>query len=101
MPTVRLLRTTGLGGYETFNLTSGIVNQYVKKLDLSSSVNDVLTTFSVGAPFVAGTLEVYLEGVNQTGLTGYISENAGLGTFTLSTAPLTTQRPLFVRFIAA
>jgi len=102
MPTVRLLRTDGFG-YSVWNLTSTVVSSYVTRADLTSQVNvpPGQTIFSVGMPFVAGSLEVFLQGINQTGVTGYITETPGAGTFTLSVAPLLTQIPLVVRFIAA
>jgi hypothetical protein len=100
MPTVRLLRTTGIGGYETFNLTSAVIGAYLTINDLSGLV-DGRTLFNID-PYVAGTLEIFLEGINQTGVAGYvISEDPGAGEFELSTPPLPGQVPMIVRYVAA
>jgi len=102
MPTVRMLRTT-LGGYDVFNLTSAIIDQYQKVMDVTSQV-DVPpgnTLFTI-VPFVGGTLEVFKAGLNETGVAGYITENPGAGTFSLSSPPdPVSDIPLIVRFTAA
>lgn len=56
----------------------------------SGTVNGTTTLFTVlQGKYVANTLEVYLNGVQQTKTTDYTETSPGSGTFTFTTAPVT------------
>lgn len=62
-------------------------NSIVVKEAVSGSVNGSNVTFTTVEPYIAGTLQVYVNGLAQSGL---IDEtNPGIGEFELDTAPLT------------
>ena len=114
MPTVKLLRTT-VGGYEFINLTSDMIASFLRKVDLSVQVDGVRLEFCTGTgidnpiPYVGGTLEVMLAGVEQNGVmtndvvpVPVLTEHPGLGTFTLSFIPDPSMHlPMIVRYVIA
>jgi hypothetical protein len=108
MPTVRLLRTTGIDTYDVFDLTSAILASKIKKDDITVQIDGIVSTFSTAnspspaVPFVAGTLELIMGGALQNGVPGVvITEHPGTGTFDLNFVPIVPNGPYAIRFIAA
>jgi hypothetical protein len=67
-------------------------NSIVVQETPSGTVNGTTTLFTVQlGKYVANTLEVYINGVQQTRTTDYTETSPGSGTFTMTTAPLTGQ----------
>ena len=56
---------------------------------VTGSVNGSNTVFTTQAPYVASTLEVYINGLRQARTTHVTETSPSVGTFTLDTAPLT------------
>lgn len=104
MPTVRLLKTT-LGGYELFNLTSTVLASFFIKTDISSQITgsavNFYTSLPVATPYISGSLDIFLDGVLQNHVPGYIvAENPATGFFQVSTPPSVGQI-LVIRYIQA
>lgn len=53
----------------------------------SGTINGTTTLFTCAAPYLAGTLHVYLNGVRQTLSVDYSETSPAAGTFTFVTAP--------------
>lgn len=80
--------------YETTNTTRFIQgsNSLIVQETPTGTVNGSTTLFTVlQGKYVANTLEVYLNGLQQTKTTDYTETSPGSGTFTFTTAPATGQ----------
>lgn len=83
MAAIRKMRTM-LGGYEVFNLTGAELATLLMDEDLSNQPDGSRVTFSLSAPFVAGTLRVWWKGVRQSvGVSGWAVPDAAAGQFTV------------------
>lgn len=80
--------------YETTNTTRFIQgsNSIIVNETPSGTVNGSTTVFTVlQGKYVANTLEVYLNGLQQIKTTDFTETSPGSGTFTMTTAPATGQ----------
>ncbi len=65
---------------------------FLRKEDLTSQVDGITDAFLTGDPYVAGSLEVYLDGVLQNAVIGYVTEDdPTTGAFSLGSVPLIGQ----------
>lgn len=93
--TMQYAPTTGdvlLVDYETTNTTRFVQgsNSIIVQETPTGTVNGVTTAFTVlQAKYVANTLEVFLNGIQQTKTTDYAETTPGSGIFTFTSAPLT------------
>lgn len=60
--------------------------------NLSSQVDGINVLFTCAHPYATGTVKIFIDGVLQTYVAGYLTETSpALGTFTVSAAPLSGQ----------
>lgn len=87
--------TTGdllLVDYEVGSSTTQVgTNSFIAYETPSGSVNSSNTVFTTARAYIAGSLQVYIDGIFQRITTDYAETTPGSGTLTMATAPATGQ----------
>lgn len=90
MVTAPATSTVLLVDYEVGNATFSIgTNSNITGETPTGTINSVTTLFTAARAYIAGSLQVWLNGLLQTPTTDYVETSPAAGTFTFVTAPTT------------